>query len=276
MPVNYKTGNYFEEVISLKKLVFAIMFILIAVTAAHALDTSYETFEDLVSAMADGETESPSETTDEASGYVPPIGSAASPFNRHYQHKNENYISMRKDMAVKEIIAVGKHLTTRTDKIENITWVRSRALQRMPYLEVYSGELGGVIALRLAVETYGTTLLAVEQIILNVDGEILRIPLGSKNSKISSQAMTERAPLGGVVTKVWYKESIDIMVSGSQQIMSVLSKIPTSNSTAVRLRGLNASVDFTMSPASKTAFSNSMRYYEAKKTLLQLESHFVQ
>lgn len=249
----------------MKKLFFAMMLTIITVVAAHALDTGYETFEDLDSAV---DNEQANTSGSQFGNIIMNTIEAQNPANHDDPFLNEFNPKQGRVAAMQEISALKKYLKFNTDKVENITWVGSRVMQFNPYMEIYTGERDGKIWLRLRVQASDTTLLDVAQIVLNIDGEIHRIETDPQYRTISSRVSTSRE-MRRIVTRIWYTEKIDMPVSDSLQIMNILRQIPSSGNAVVRLRGHNGSVDFSMSSASKNALSDVIRYYNARRTELQ-------
>lgn len=267
----------------MKKLFFSVIYTLVATTLLPVLASGYETFDELVSNMGtegtteelvlnageDG-TEYISEMADKSKLARFSVEPAArsfgiDPTEQFSSIPDHSVLATRQDIAIDQIASVRNYLSFTTDKIENITWVRAKAKNVVPYIAIYAGERDGTIWLRLQAEARRTILLNIGQIVLNIDGEIYRIQVDPQYRQISSI----RESRGIARRIIGYTEKIDIPISGSPQIMEVLHQIPSSNNTAVRLRGHNGSVDFNISSSSKNALSIVLQYYEATRMALQ-------
>lgn len=235
----------------MKKLLYIIVFTLVAVATAQAFGTGYETFEDLVSAMEHEQTDT-----------------SNSQFGNIIMHSLENPKQDR-EWARQEISAVKKNLRFHSDKIENKAWVFTKLNQLPPCIDFSITEEDGGIWLIYFAKPKGkiNNALLVEQIVLNIDGQVYNIEIEPGSRKITTNTRTERSALGGLKTSAWHYESVGGIASPST--IDILNLIPHSNVTMVRLRGQNSIEDFTFSSASKNALGSILRYYKARQIELQ-------
>lgn len=171
--------------------------------------------------------------------------------------------------AKKEVDSVKKALRFRTDKIENVTWVHTRLTQFTPYFDVYCGERDGRIWMRLRLEPSSDTRpMVMEQVILNIDGEVRRFGINARDRDVTSEVRSVKGVFGGVEVNRWYYEKIDMPVT--PELEKILWWATGKKSVLVRFRG-RYSQDFKLTKAWHDAFSAMLRYYRARQIILAHE-----
>lgn len=171
--------------------------------------------------------------------------------------------------AEREIAAVKKALRFNTDKIENVTWVHTRLTQFRPVFDIYCGERGGRIWMRLLLEPRSDTRpMVMEQVVLNIGGEVRNFSIKAGDRNITSEVRAVKGTFGGVDVNRWYYERIDMPVT--PELEKILWRAAGSKSVLVRFRGRYVE-DFKLSKAAHNAYSAILRYYRARQVILAHE-----
>lgn len=178
-------------------------------------------------------------------------------------------VASKREFAKQEFNAVKKHLRFSTDKVEGIHWTQTKwdISSYYPYIDIYVGEKenGRRVWMRLKAELREDLPVLTKQIIFNIDGDVYRLPVQPDYVNVKSEISTSKAGLDRQVTRLTYTETIDMPVT--PDIQKILSLIPKSNNTTVRLSGQSRKLDFKVPKATKTAFDAILRFYEARPYL---------
>lgn len=172
--------------------------------------------------------------------------------------------------ARREVEAVKKALRFQTDKIENVTWVHTRLFQTRPCLDVYCGERDGRIWMRLQLEPSSDTQpMVMEQVVLNIDGEVRRFSINASDRNATSEVRSARGTFGGIEVNRWYYEKIDMSVT--PELEKILWRATGRKNVLVRFKG-RYSQDFKLTQAWHNAFGAMLRYYRARQIILAHEN----
>lgn len=176
-------------------------------------------------------------------------------------------ITAKREFAKQEFNAVKKHLRFSSDKVEDINWTQTKwnISSYYPYIDIYVGEDGKRIWMRLKAELREDLPVLTKQIIFNIDGSVYRLPVNSDCVSVKSDISTSQARLNSTVTRLAYTETIDMHVT--PDIHKILLLIPKSKDTTVRLSGQSRYIDFKIPKATKNAFDAMLRFYEARPYL---------
>lgn len=175
---------------------------------------------------------------------------------------------MSVDEAKKEIEAVKKNLRFRTDKMENVTWTRTKISTGKPYFDMYCGERNGKIWLRVKLEPSANTKqpMIMNTVLLNIDGHNTGFTVKASDRKTSSEVRSSRGTFGGIDVNRWFYEEVDMSVI-TPELETLLRQAADGKTVMVRMRG-NYSEDFMLSKQARAAFDAMLRYYRARQVLL--------
>lgn len=221
----------------MKKAALTILFLLSLISSAFA---AFDSFDDLVAAEEKKGAGVPAQASDNAY-----------------------------EAAKKEIEAVKKHLRFRIDKIENIVWVSTKLKYTTQCFDIYCGEQGGEIWLRLKIKPGPYTQpMVMERVTINVDGVAQSFMVPPSSSNITSELHSTYG-IGDIKARRWYEEKVDMAVN--QEIEKLLRRVADGKETLIRLSGRNYKVDMKLLKDSYPAFDAMLRYYRARQIILAHE-----